>query len=125
MNKKQREQAEAVAILKEWGLVDGTTVYARVNKVSASGMSRNIGLYIVKDDRPVDISYWAAKALEWGYKDGYSGGVRVSGVGMDMMFHTIYSLSYATGYGSLDQSNSGTDRNINDSGHYGLKYKQL
>ena len=131
MNKKQVAQKEAVDTLKQWGVVDGTTVYAKVNRVSASGMSRNVSLYFVKDNLTTtpatlhDISYHAAKALEWPYKDGYNGGIRVSGCGMDMLFHTVYSLSYAMGYGALDQSNSGTDRNINKEGHYGLKYKQL
>lgn len=40
MTKKQKEQAEAVSLLKEWGLKDNTTVYAKVAKVSASGMYR-------------------------------------------------------------------------------------
>ena len=125
MNKKQREQKEAVDTLKQWGLVDGSTVYAKVNKVSASGMSRNIGLYLVRKDGTItDISYHASKALEWSYKEGYNGGVRVGGCGMDMLFHTVYSLSYAMGYGALDQSGS-EDRNINKEGFYGLKYRQL
>lgn len=134
MNKKQAAQKQAVDTLKQWGLVDGTTVYAKVNNVSRSGMSRNISLYIIegktaKDDvyvnpRMIDISYHAAKALEWGYKEGYNGGIRVSGCGMDMLFHTVYSLSYVMGYGALDQSGS-ADKNINKEGYYGLRYRQL
>lgn len=123
MNKKQKAQAEAVATLKEWGLVDGTTVYAKVNKVSRSGMFRRVGLYIVADGgRMVDISYWSAKALEWSFKDGYDGGIGVSGCGMDMLFHTVYSLSYAMGYGSLNQRN-GEGRNDDDT--IGLIYRQI
>lgn len=114
MIKKQAEQLEAVRILKEWGLVDGSTVFAKVNKVSASGMSRNVGLYIVIDGNIKDISYWAAAALEWPHKDGYNGGVRVGGVGMDMLFHTVYSLSYAMGYGSLNQNNHEMHVKYND-----------
>ena len=142
MNKKQREQAEAVETLKQWGLVDGSTVYAKVNKVSASGMSRNIGLYIVdqKEGRPIDISYHAAKALEWPYREGYDGGVRVSGCGMDMLFHTVYSLSYAMGYGALNQHHHDLHKKYNEVNedcpecaieqgvnmeHIGLKYRQL
>lgn len=125
MNQKQREQIEAVDTLKQWGLVDGQTVYAKVNSVSQSGMSRRISLYIVAEDgRILDISYHSARALEWGYKDGYNGGIKVGGCGMDMLFHTVYSLSYAMGYGELDQSYS-QDRNINKQGHYGLRYRQL
>ena len=123
MNKKQVAQKEAVDTLKQWGLVDGSTVYAKVNKVSASGMSRNIGLYLVRKDGSInDISYHASKALEWGYKDGYNGGVRVSGCGMDMLFHTVYTLSFAMGYGALNQTN---DTTKNKDGFIGLRYKQL
>lgn len=129
MNKKEAVQKEAVDTLKQWGLVDGTTVYAKVNKVSASGMSRNVALYITPNDwkegkdtnshRIMDISYHSAKALGWSFKEGYNGGIRVSGCGMDMLFHTVYSLSYAMGYGAMNQSNDPANKST------GLKYRQL
>lgn len=132
MTKKEREQAEAVDTLKQWGLVDGSTVFAKVNKVSSSGMTRNIGLYIVdqKEARPVDISYHAAKALEWGYKDGYDGGVRATGCGMDMLFATIDALSWAMGYGAICQDRDQTEPIEKRTGSgtikaIGLKYRQL
>lgn len=141
MTKKEREQKEAVDTLKQWGLKDGSTVYAKVNKVSASGMMRNIGLYIVPaaECRPVDIAYHAAKALGWPYKDGYDGGVSVSGCGMDMLFATIDALSYSMGYGAINQEHH--DQHIKYGAregcaecaiaagvkmeHIGLKYRQL
>ncbi len=103
MTKKQREQAEAVATLKEWGLLPGTKVYGSVTHVSSSGMTRNIKLQITVEGEIRDISYHAARALEWPYKDGYNGGVRVSGCGMNMVLHTIDSLSYAMEYGPTNQ----------------------
>lgn len=136
MTKKEIAQAEAVKTLQEWGVVDGTTVYARVVRVSASGMSRQVRLYIAKagyvpvlaggttpETKIIDISYWSAKALEWGYGgDGYKDGIRVSGCGMDMLFHTVDSLSYAMGYGALNQCNGGM---VHKDGTHGLEYKQL
>ncbi len=127
MNKKQAVQKEAVDTLKQWGVVDGTTVYAKVNSVSKSGMSRNISLYIISKNsgeyadrfgthEMKDISYHAARALEWGYNDGYNGGIRVTGCGMDMLFATISALSHAMGYGSLAQSHDDTT---------GLRYRSL
>lgn len=110
MTKKETAQAQAVKTLQEWGLKDGTTVYAKVARVSASGMNRKVQLFITGSNDEVasrvgiiDISYWAAKALEWGWRDGYNGGISVSGCGMDMLFHTVDSLSHAMGYGSLNQ----------------------
>ena len=124
MTKKEIAQAEAVKTLQDWGVVDGTTIYAKVVRVSASGMSRQIRLYFSKDGEIIDISYWSAKALEWGYAgDGYREGIRVSGCGMDMLFHTIYSLSYAMGYGSMNQTRDGMEKN--NEGFIGLRYRQL
>lgn len=124
MTKKEIAQAEAVKTLQEWGVLEGTTIYAKVVRVSASGMSRHVRLYITKGDEIVDISYWSAKALEWGYAgDGYREGIRVSGCGMDMLFHTVYSLSYAMGYGAMNQTRDGMERN--DNGKIGLRYRQL
>ena len=124
MTKKEIAQAEAVKTLQEWGVVEGTTIYAKVVRVSASGMSRHIRLYFLKDGEILDISYWSAKALQWGYAgDGYNEGIRVSGCGMDMMFHTVYSLSYAMGYGAMNQRD-GVERNAKE-GKIGLRYRQM
>lgn len=125
MTKKEIAQAEAVKTLKEWGVADGTHIYAKVTRVSASGMNRRVQLFITEcpEGRIIDITYWAAKALEWGYKDGYNGGISVSGCGMDMLFHTVYSLSYAMGYGSLNQGHENVEKN--NAGHYGLRYRSI
>jgi hypothetical protein len=75
-------------------LTPGDTVYTMVRSVSSSGMSRTMSLYIVKDNRLVNITYYAAHALEWPLveKNG-SRVLRVGGCGMDMGFHTVYTLS--------------------------------
>lgn len=136
MNKKEIAQAEAVKTLKEWGVVDGTTIYTKVARVSASGMNRKVQLFIALRKKEggaeiIDISYWSAKALEWGYKDGYNGGINVGGCGMDMLFHTVYSLSYAMGYGDMCQDRDRTEpiekkgRNGEIIKAIGLKYKQI
>lgn len=73
-------------------LKPGDTVYTKVNHVSRSGMSRNIEVYIFKNNQPFYLSYDAARVLGWGQaKDG---SVKVGGCGMDMGFHLVYSLSY-------------------------------
>ena len=119
MTKKEIAQAEAVKTLKIWGVVDNTIIYAKVTRVSASGMSRRVQLFANiknnKDEGLMDITYHSAKVLEWSYKSGYNGGIGVSGCGMDMLFHTVDCLSHAMGYGSLSQSGD----------KHGLIYKQL
>lgn len=104
MTKKDKEKADAIATLKEWGLVDGKKVYTDVTKVARSGMSRNIRVQFIVDDELRDCSYWVAKALGWPYKDGYDGGVRVGGCGMDMRLHLLDTLSRVMGYGSCNQT---------------------
>lgn len=89
--KKQREQQEAIDHLREI-IKPGDTVYTILRHVSRSGMYRAIDLYIMQDNQPVYISWWAAKLLEgW---DKNHDACKAHGVGMDMGFHLVYDLSY-------------------------------
>lgn len=87
------EQAEAIARLREW-IKPSDTVYTILRSVSRSGMSRVISLIVFskEDNRPLHISWNAAKAMEWGHDDKKEG-LKVSGCGMDMGFHAVYTLS--------------------------------
>ena len=82
-------------------LQPGDTVFTSINHVSSSGMSRSISLYVfrLKDDplndrdiEPICLDYWASRLLGESI-DQKKGGVKVSGVGMDMGFHLVYSLA--------------------------------
>jgi hypothetical protein len=70
------------------------TIYTVLRHVSASGMSRDISLKTVQDGELIDITYTAAEALgeKVKYKNSFRV-IRVGGVGMDMGFHLVYSLS--------------------------------
>lgn len=81
-------------------LKPGDTVYTVLRHVSSSGMSRDIDLYIFRDNRPRYLTQWAATALDWPMSK--NSGIRVGGCGMDMGFHLVYSLSsvlYPHGFG--------------------------
>ncbi len=69
-------------------------VYAIVRHVAPSGMSRLIDLLIFKGGQPLYIGFHAGRVLGWTY-DRDRGGLKVGGAGMDMVFHTVSSLSYA------------------------------
>lgn len=90
----ETDQLEAIGKLREL-LKPGDSVYTSVNSVSRSGMSRHISLVIAynnKDTKRPDvfnITWLASRALGWTMKGGC---LRVSGCGMDMCFHTVYSL---------------------------------
>lgn len=67
-------------------LIKGT-FYAGVKSVSKSGMSRKIELAYIKNNKLIKISDPEVLKLAGVSKDG-----RISGCGMDMLFHAQYSL---------------------------------
>lgn len=72
-------------------LSPGDTVYTVLRHVSASGMTRRIDLYTIKNNRPQFLTGYAAYATGW--KWGNKAGLVVGGCGMDMGFHLVYTLS--------------------------------
>ena len=92
-NKTQAVQDKAEAIEKLKGMLrDGQTVYTVLRHCTASGMRRSIDAYIICDNQPIWLSYWAGKAL--GYKtDNKHGGLILNGCGTDMGFELVYNLS--------------------------------
>lgn len=96
MNKSERDEQrnEAIKTLREL-LPAGSTVSLSLSKVSRSGMSRVIKcMALDKDGTLVNISWLVARATENPFVDGYVGGVRVNGCGMDMGLALIGDLSY-------------------------------
>jgi len=68
----------------------GQKVYTSCDHVSSSGMTRHISLYIVHRGEIVNITRRAAIVTGW--KQSKNGGLVVGGCGMDMGFHTVYTL---------------------------------
>lgn len=99
LQERKDAQEELRKILKP-----GQTVYTILRHVSKSGMSRNISVVIIENGEPREISYLVARAL--GDKmDASTGGIKVSGCGMDMGFHLVDNLRYTlfTGTDVLNQ----------------------
>jgi membrane protease subunit (stomatin/prohibitin family) len=89
---KQLQQEQARDRLRElFAQSEDKRVYSILRHVSASGMSRRIDFYCIRDNRPVWLSYDIARALD--YKQSDKGGLVVGGCGMDMGFHVVYTLS--------------------------------
>ena len=82
------DKAHALDIVRQ--LDKGDTIYGIVKSVSSSGMSRTIKFYTIKDNRPMFLSWSIGQLL--GYKLREDGTLRVSGVGMDMIFKVVYDL---------------------------------
>lgn len=102
-SKEQVEQArKMLATLKP-----GDTVYTNVTHVARSGMSRRIRCYISDQDGIHDITWAVARVIEEPMNDQ---GLNIGGCGMDMCFHTVYSLSYKLfpdGFGILGKGPHG------------------
>jgi hypothetical protein len=91
---KRAERDKAKESLASNYLKPGDKVYTVIRSVSASGMSRTMSLYAVIDGQLFNITYNAAKALDYPLVDVNGSRVmRVGGCGMDMGFHAVYSLS--------------------------------
>lgn len=94
---KNEEREESLHTLRE-AMNPGDRVWTILRHVSASGMMRHIGVItFIKNDRtreeirPMTWNYHVARVL--GYKQTDGGSLKVGGVGMDMGFHVVYSLS--------------------------------
>jgi hypothetical protein len=78
-------------------------IYTIMRHVSSSGMNRDISLFYASSAGLTNITYSAALALNWplSEKSGHRA-IRVSGAGMDMGFHLVYTLSSVVYRGHVD-----------------------
>lgn len=89
MKYSQEKIEESRAYLLKF-LKPGTTVLTVLRNVSRSGMSRRIDLYTINKGEPVWLSHAAAVVM---VNPRPTDVIRVSGCGIDMGFHLVYSLS--------------------------------
>lgn len=93
----------------------GSTARTKVLHVSRSGMSRTVAVVGVdpKTGEAEDVSYLVAAVTGMSF-DRNHGGVKVGGVGMDMAFHVVYSMSrtlYPDGHRCTGHDRTETRRN--------------
>ena len=91
---KVAERDEARAKLAEL-LEPGDTVYTVLRHVAPSGMTRWIDCYVIRDDEPLWLSWWAAKACGYSVNTRNHEGVEMGGAGMDMGFALVYAIGRA------------------------------
>lgn len=93
---KGKELHRQQSIEKVKAMLEGVdTVYGIVRHVSASGTSRDIDLYIIKDNRPVYLTGYASTILD--YPMSKNRGMKVCGCGTAMVFHCVSSIADAIG----------------------------
>lgn len=96
-SKKEQEQREAKEfLLNVFAKQERPTAYTILKSVSASYMSRTMKVITYHEGQVLDITWWVGK-LGIGTLTEKHGQrvIRVSGCGMDMGFHVVYSLSIA------------------------------
>lgn len=101
---KEYERVQAIESLRDLFAGDNSPVIHTITRhVSASGMTRDISLIYVKEGAIHNITWRAALALEWALSErsGYRA-LRVQGAGMDMGFHTVYTLSSVLYRGTVE-----------------------
>jgi len=66
-------------------------IYCSVKHVANSGMSRHIAFYVADGDKILTITRQIGVILDLPYRER-TGGLFISGCGMDMGFHIVYNL---------------------------------
>jgi len=101
---KELEQNESIERLRKLFAGDTKPVIYTINRhTSASGMSRDISLIYASSAGLTKITYSAALALGWPLSEKSGNrAIRVGGAGMDMGFHTVYTLSRVLFRGSVE-----------------------
>ena len=92
---QELEREESIERLRALFAGDSKPVIHTITRhVSSSGMSRDISLIYATSAGLTNITYSAALALGWPLSEKSGNrAVRVSGCGMDMGFHLVYTLS--------------------------------
>jgi hypothetical protein len=104
-------------------LKPGDTVYGSVLNVSRSGMSRNMKLYIVRDDVILNITWHVAQLA--GETLDKNNCLRVDGCGMDMVFHEVYKLGVRLWPKGTPEPHGTRNGVLDCDGGYALKHSHL
>jgi len=117
------ERAEAIAKLRDM-LRPGDMIYTTTRKVSRSGMSRDIDLYVIQDNAPRWLSWLTARAVGLPF-DRKTEAVKVGGCGMDMGFHLVYTLGAVLWPDGTPEPHGTRNGEPDRAGGYALKHSWL
>lgn len=98
-------------------------VYTFLRSVSSSGMSRNISVFVVHGKELRNITHMVSDALAIG--EAKTGGLRVTGCGMDMGFHVVYSLGMALWPKGTAKPHGTRNGEPDRNGGYALKHEWI
>ena len=119
-SEKRVEREDAIASLRNI-LKPGDRVLCVLRSVSASGMSRAIDFYTMRNGDLTYLSGYMAQALD--LRHAKRQGLVVSGCGMDMGFATVYSLGrvlFPDGFAVAGRGRNGDMSGWDNDGGYAL-----
>lgn len=95
--KKKKKPSTEVAEASKWlrsNVKPGSTIYCVLRHVSSSGMNRRISFFVIRKGVLICMDYYMA-IIGVANRSKNHDGLTVSGCGMDMGFHCVYSLEMA------------------------------
>ena len=119
----KRERAEAITDLRTQ-LKPGDVIFTRLNHVSASGMTRWLDLFVIRDNEPLRLTWSAAAATDHSYCDRRES-LKIEGCGMDMGFSAVYSLGRALWPDGTESPHGTRNGEPDTDGGYALKQRWL
>ena len=119
----KRERAEAITDLRAQ-LKPGDVIFTRLNHVSASGMTRWLDLFVIRDNEPLRLTWSAAAATDHSYCDRRES-LKIEGCGMDMGFSAVYSLGRALWPDGTESPHGTRNGEPDTDGGYALKQRWL
>lgn len=117
------EKLKALADLREM-LQPGDVIWTRLNHVSASGMTRWLDLFVIRENEPLRLTWSAAAATDHTYCERRES-LKIEGCGMDMGFSAVYSLGHALWPDGTDTPHGTRNGEPDTDGGYALKQRWL
>lgn len=119
-NQAERDDAHARLL---HALYPGARVYTLLRHVSAAGMTRRISVLYVERETGLIRSADRLVARLLGYRQHDRGGLVVTGCGMDMGFHIVYSLGSALWPDGTPEPHGTRNGSPDRVGGYALKHE--
>ncbi len=105
-------------------LAPNDTIYTVLRHCSASGMSRSIDCYVMRDNAPVWLSRLVSNATGFRWDDKREA-VKVGGCGMDMGFHIVYTLGAVLWPEGTPEAHGMRNGEPDRDGGYALKHRWM
>ena len=120
-NKTERQEAleHLRSVLKP-----GDEIYTQCQHVSASGMTRWLDVFYMRDNRPHRITWPVCAAADFIFCDR-RGQLKIEGCGMDMGFQAVYCLGLSLWPDGTPEPHSTRNGEPDTNGGYALKQRWL